>query len=273
MFEASKPKSTFSLLTGFVALTFHATVRKVREKHGNAIISILISISQSFMFVAAFYGLFFIMGARAMAIRGDFMLYLLTGVFAYMTHIQTVRGIMTAENSTNAMMQHAPMNTLVALLSSAFSILYIKILSLLAILLILHTVIAPVEIHYWPGALMMFIMSWASGVAVGIVFFAAKPWIPDIIDMIQMIYIRANMIASGKMFVANAMPTAILAFFDWNPLFHIIDQARGFVFVNYFPHHSSWQYPVYATLVLILLGMMLEAYTRRHASASWEARR
>jgi ABC-type polysaccharide/polyol phosphate export permease len=51
------------------------------------------------------------------------------------------------------------------------------------------------------------------------------------------------MIASGKMFVANTLPPAMLAMFDWNPLFHIIDQCRGFVFNNYFPRNSNWEYP------------------------------
>jgi ABC-type polysaccharide/polyol phosphate export permease len=93
------------------------------------------------------------------------------------------------------------------------------------------------------------------------------------VKIIQMIYIRANMIASGKMFVANMLPTAMIALFDWNPLFHIIDQARGFTFVNYFPHHSTWDYPLYTTLVLLLIGFMGEAYTRKHASVSWGAGR
>jgi ABC-type polysaccharide/polyol phosphate export permease len=102
---------------------------------------------------------------------------------------------------------------------------------------------------------------------------AAKPWRPELVEILQLIYVRARMIASGKMFVANMMPTSILAFFDWNPLFHVIDQARGFTFVNYFPHNSNWEYPVYAVLVLFMIGMMLEFYTRKHISASWDARR
>jgi ABC-type polysaccharide/polyol phosphate export permease len=40
------------------------------------------------------------------------------------------------------------------------------------------------------------------------------------------------------------MPGYMLVFFDWNPLFHLIDQTRGFVFNNYFPHHSSIEYPM-----------------------------
>jgi hypothetical protein len=31
---------------------------------------------------------------------------------------------------------------------------------------------------------------------------------------------------------ANTMPYFMLAMFDWNPLFHLIDQARGFTFIN-----------------------------------------
>ena len=30
----------------------------------------------------------------------------------------------------------------------------------------------------------------------------------------------------------------MLTIFDWNPLFHTIDQARGFTFINYNPHYS-----------------------------------
>ena len=88
-----------------------------------------------------------------------------------------------------------------------------------------------------------------------------------------MIYMRANMIASGKMFVANNMPTYMLDMFNWNPLFHTIDQGRGFIFLNYNPHYSSIAYPIKVTLACLMIGLMGEFYTRKHASASWSAGR
>jgi ABC-type polysaccharide/polyol phosphate export permease len=249
-------------------------VRKVRKTHGNAVLAIVMSVVQSILFLAAFYFLFTIIpGARGMAIRGDFMLYLLTGIFLYLVHVQALQEIMRSESSTSPMMQHAPMNTLVAILSSAFAALYIKMVSLLVILFLLHTLLQPVVIHDWAGALMMFLLAWGSGCALGVILLAARPWAPDIVNLVQMAYVRVNMIASGKMFVANMLPSSFIALFDWNPLFHIIDQARGFTFVNYEPHYSNWEYPLYATLALFLIGMMAEFYTRKHASASWEARR
>ena len=49
------------------------------------------------------------------------------------------------------------------------------------------------------------------------------------------------------------LPGVMIALFDWNPLFHMIDQMRGFVFVNYEPHFTNWQFPVQATLVMLAL--------------------
>jgi ABC-type polysaccharide/polyol phosphate export permease len=53
------------------------------------------------------------------------------------------------------------------------------------------------------------------------------------------------MVASGKMFVANSLPGSVLVMFTWNPLFHVIDQARGFAFIDYQPRNSDLFYPLY----------------------------
>ena len=87
------------------------------------------------------------------------------------------------------------------------------------------------------------------------------------------IYSRASMIGSGKMFVANTLPSSILVLFAWNPLFHTIDQARGYIFLHYNPHFSDPIHPVIVSLGLVMLGMMGEFYTRKSASISWSATR
>lgn len=273
MFEARRTQSTFGLAMNMLELSFVAAARKVRQSHRNAIWAIMLSVFQSVLFIFAFYLMFTVVGARGAAIRGDFLLYLLTGIYAYLTHIKSVQQVMSAEGPTSAMMQHAPMNTLVAIFSSAMSVLYTQTICLLIILFAIHTVINPISIHFWPGALMMYLLAWATGCAVGLMLMAAKPWLPDVVTIIQLVYIRANMIASGKMFVANMMIDMMIDMFDWNPLFHVIDQARGFTFVNYFPHHSNWEYPLYFTLIALLIGFMGDAYGRKHISASWGAGR
>ena len=108
---------------------------------------------------------------------------------------------------------------------------------------------------------------------INIRFLAIKPWFPGFVQVASSVYSRANMIASGKMFVANQMPTYILAFFTWNPIFHTIDQCRGFVFINYNPHYSSIAYPFWLSIGLMFIGLLGEFYTRKNASLSWQAKR
>ncbi len=169
------------------------------------------------------------------------------------------------------MMNHAPMNTTISITSAALGCLYIQTLSLVVVLFVYDVVAGPIEILDPVGAYGMVLLSWFSGVAVGLVFLAIKPWFPGFVGIASQVYARANMIASGKMFVANTLPGYMLAMFDWNPLFHCIDQARGFVFINYNPHYSSVSYPLYVSLALIMVGLMGEFYTRKHVSASWGA--
>ena len=104
-------------------------------------------------------------------------------------------------------------------------------------------------------------------------FRAAMPWQPRFFGTISSIYLRLNMIASGKMFVANTLPGYMRDMFDWNPLFHIIDQSRGFVFLNYEPRYSSVMYAIYMGIIFLVIGLLGEFYTRRAASLSWGARR
>lgn len=273
MFEARRQRSAFSIVFSLCHLTFVTAVRKVRQSHGNALLGLIMNILQAALFVAAFYFMFDILGTRGMAIRGNFIVYLLTGIFIYLTHIKALGAVMAAEGPTSPMMQHAPMNTLVAIASSALQVLYQQTLALFVILFVVHTLLEEVEIYRWGPAFMMYLLGWFSGIAVGLIFLAMKPWLPDVVGILQPVWTRANMIASGKMFVANMMTASMVAMFSWNPLFHIIDQARGYTFINYFPHHTNWEYPLYLCIGLAALGLVGEFYTRIHASASWGARR
>ncbi|MBY6056522.1 ABC transporter permease [Leisingera daeponensis] len=265
-----------SWMSGFFTLTevvFHSVVRSVRSKHNNAFVALGLNLLQTVLFVAAFYVMFSLLGLRGSAIRGDFLLYVMSGVYLFMVHTKTVSAVAGAEGPSSPMMQHAPMNTMVAILSAAIGALYIQVLSLFTILFAYHVAYTPVHIEEPIPAFGMVLLAWVTGVGVGLVFLVLKPWAPSFVSILTMIYQRANMIASGKMFLANTLPSFMLAMFDWNPLFHCIDQSRGFVFINYNPHFSSWEYAAWVALVLIVIGLMGEFYTRRHASLSWNARR
>ncbi|MBJ3761598.1 ABC transporter permease [Maribius pontilimi] len=273
MFQQSANDTGIKSAATVAELIYHNTVRAVRKTHANAFMAITMNIVQTVIFVMAFYLMFSVLGLRGSAIRGDFLLYIMTGIFLYMVNTRTVTAVLGSEGPSSAMMKHRPMTTAIAIAASALSTLYVQILSMLVVTYVYHVIWGPIAIHYWPGALVMVILTWFYGVAVGICFLALKPWFPQFTSTLAMIYTRANMIASGKMFVANQLPGYMLAWFSWNPLFHTIDQSRGFAFVNYFPHYSSWEFALKWSFILLLIGLMGEFYTRRHASLSWDARR
>lgn len=274
MFQQSNFRHT--TLGGAISLAeliYHSVVRSIRKTHGNAVMAILMNMLQAAIFVISFYIMFTVLGLRGAALRGDFLLYIMSGIFLFMTHIKTLAAVVGSEGPASPMMQHAPLNTIIMIAAAALGTLYIQVLSLFVILLIYHTLITPIVIDQPIPAFGMLLVAWYSGLSIGVVLLSLKPWFPSVVEIFATVYQRVNMIASGKMFVANTLPAFMLAMFDWNPLFHAIDQARGFIFINYTPRYTSIDYPMIVATVLLMIGLMGEFYTRRHASASWGARR
>ncbi|MGC3937947.1 ABC transporter permease [Roseobacter sp. EG26] len=274
MFQAvDRNESGLGSALRLMELVYHSIVRSVRKTHNNAFWAIGINLLQMVIMVLAFYFMFTILGLRGSAIRGDFLLYIMSGIFLFMTHTKSMGAVVASEGPASPMMQHAPMNTIIAIASAALGALYIQVLSLMLILFCYHVAFTPLIIDQPIAAFGMLLIAWFTGVALGLVLLALKPWFPQVVSVFSTVYQRANMIASGKMFVANSLPSFMLSLFDWNPLFHAIDQARGFAFINYNPRYSDWHYAMWVGVVLVMIGLMGEFYTRRHASLSWSARR
>lgn len=273
MFQVRKPQTGTERTIAFLALLYHSTVRAARRSGGrNALLGLLGNMMQTLVFIGAFFLFFQLMGRGMAQIRGDFLLYIMSGVFIFMTHTKTVGAVSGAEGPTSAMMNHAPMNTMIATFSAAFSELYNQLLTLFVVMFLYHVAVRPIEAYDPVSALGMVLLAWLSGVAVGMVVLAIRPFYPSVAKIGSTVYQRVNMIASGKMFVANSMPSVMISLFDWNPLFHIIDQTRGYLFINYTPHKTSETYALYFSLIFIVIGLMGEFYARKYASASWAHR-
>ena len=258
-------------VVGFAHVLFAVTVRDIRKTHGNPILGLLHGITQTLLLVGVFYLMFAVLGLRGTAVRGDFLLFIMSGIFLFLTFNKSMGAVVAAQGATSAMMLHAPMNTLVSVGASALSVLYMQLLSVVVVVGIYHLAWGPITVEHPLVALSMLLLSWFAGCSVGLVFMAAKPWAPRAVTLLVQVYSRANMIASGKMFLANTLPAHVRVYFDWNPLFHTIDQARGFTFANYNPHYSSAIYPLGLSLALLFIGLLADHGTRRFASKSWGA--
>ena len=195
----------------------------------------------------------------------------MTGIFVFVTHVQGTSAVSGSGALTSGMTKPGPMRSAVLIPGAAFAVLYRQMLSCIVILGVYNTVVTPVVINDWVACLGLLILAWLSGCCVGLIFLAMRPWAPKAASLLTTIYSRLNMIASGKMFVANTLPNFMLPYFEWNPLFHIIDQMRGYAFINYAPHKTSLAYPIYFTIAVTMIGLMAEFVTRNSVSASWTA--
>ena len=145
----SKIRGGFELLE----LIFHDAIHNLRKTHGNAVFGLVMSIFQSVMIVLIMYVIFHILGVRSAAIRGDFMLYVMSGVFMFMTHVKTLAAVSSADSPASSMMMHAPMNPIVAISAAALASLYQQTLSAGVILFFYDAVFAQITIRDPVGVL------------------------------------------------------------------------------------------------------------------------
>ncbi|MEM8556135.1 MAG: hypothetical protein AAGF71_15085, partial [Pseudomonadota bacterium] len=117
-------KRTSARRFSFVQVVYTATVRKIRKSHGNALFGLFLSVSQTLLLVGVFYFMFSVLGMRGASIRGDFVLFLMSGIFLFVTFNSAMSAVLSAEGPASPMMLHAPMSPAVAIVSSALASLY-----------------------------------------------------------------------------------------------------------------------------------------------------
>jgi ABC-type polysaccharide/polyol phosphate export permease len=272
MKENSSFSNTFMGLFEFSALVYHTVVNNVRKSKRSAVQALLLEVLQASMMVIFFYFMIQFLGMRSFAVRGSFVLYVMSGVFLYMTHNKSISAV-SSGSATNPMLKHAPITTLMMIVSGALTALYIQVLAIIVIAFIANVLIDPFTVYNLKLMALCLLLAWGSGIAIGLIFLSVSPYMPETMKVVNKIYLRANMIFSGKMVLANTIPSYTLPFFTWNPLFHTIDQARGAAFVNYTAHRTDLMYPVYVICVFVVLGLMLEHWSRKYVSESWAAGR
>lgn len=273
MFQSTSRRTKGASAFAMGEVIFHLAVRSVRKSHGNAVRGMVMTVIQSLLMILVMFFMFDLFGMRKLAISGaDFMLFVMSGVLPFMLHNRTLQAVAGADSATSSMMNHSPMSTLVAIAGAALGALYSQFLSIFLILFFYHCMFNPVVIDEPAGALVALLLSWVTGIGIGMIFRAMMPWHPDFFGIVRNLYTRMNMLFSGKMMVANVMGSTMLWMFYWNPLFHLIDQTRGYMFLNYTPRITNMTYPLCIAGVLMIVGLMGEHFTSKRMSKSWGAR-
>lgn len=251
----------------FLDITYHSIVRNIRSQSGNAALGILVAMSQILALFAVFYVMSLVFN-RGGGLRGDFFIYMLSGIFLFFLHNGAIGATISASNVTSATLRHKPMSTLLNIISSNLSVLYIYFLAAGIITFFVFMFRDGVAIEKPILWMSMGVLAWATGIGVGFLLNILRPYFPRFSAILSRVYMRFNMISSGKFFVGNLIPAPMLVIFTWNPLFHCIDQARGFAFVNYFPRNSTIEYPLKFLVISLVIGLLADFWHRRTVSTS-----
>ncbi|MFV0386109.1 ABC transporter permease [Paracoccus sp. (in: a-proteobacteria)] len=271
MFTPRRNQNLLQAAGTTLGLIYHQTVYNLRTEHRNAVVGLLLTILQSAILIAAFLMFYIVFGIRQSPIRGDFLLFIISGIVIFTLNTQTVGAVAGSHSIANNLVKHTPLNAAVLISAAALATFYRQTISLIAILWVYDTTIAPLTVQNWQGCLAMYLLAWFSGVCIGLIFLGIRPWSPKTAKILTTIYQRVNMFGSGKMFVANVIPNMLMPWFIWNPLFHIIDQMRGFMFINYTPLKTNPYHALWFSLAALMVGLLINFTTRKYESLSWSA--
>jgi hypothetical protein len=236
--------------TDAAGLFHRQLMHHIHGGHKHVLVSVIYNVAQTILLVGAFYLFSSLFHMNTGMIRGDLLIFLVTGVFIFNLHIK----------SAGSVLEVKPGGSFVA---ASLAGLYTQIYSLIIVLGGYALLGNQIRIHSLSGVGAGMLLSWLSGVGVGLVFRGVRPYSKRLAGFIAQAYGRINMLGSGQMFVANMLPAYVLSYFKWNPLFHIVDQTRGAAFLNYTPWYSDMTFPCIATIAVLVFGLLVDARTRR----------
>ena len=249
----------------FGALVYSLVVRDLRSEHKNAALGILLSIAQPLLMGLAFYGFMHLIGSRGSQVRGDSLTYVMIGFILFFMHIRTVSAVTMALRLD--MLNHQRLSPFLMICVKAIGAFYKNLLALV-IMMILNYLLRDVwEMHDPLLFISALFWCWVGGVAMGMVFLALTRYL-SWGGILHTTYVRIMFFTSGKFFVANKLSGDLRPIFDWNPLFHLLDQGRSATFLNYTGRTTNMEYPIVVILLLLVIGFLAESHVRRHFNMS-----
>ena len=251
-------------LQAFLSLVYALTVRDLRVQQRNAALGILFAIATPIVTCLVFYVIIRLLKqSSATPIRGDDLTYLLSGFMVFFLHTATVGGVAGA--IMPSMMPHQRATPFLFVCVKAFASLYTHMAAFAVILLFNYLIRGVWEMDHALLAIFTVLTAWLYGIGLGMILLALQRYV-SWANLVKIAYMRIMFFTSGKFFVGNTAPMREM--YDWNPLFHIIDQMRSAVFLNYTAKTTSLSYAWTWVFIVLVLGFLCESYVRRNYSMS-----
>ncbi len=231
-------------------------VHEIRRQ-GSGAFGLLSAFSTPLLLCAFFWFVFEVIGKRGLVLRGDLITFLLTGIFLFFLCVRTQARVKL--DGGKAMMGRA--QPILRAWAGAISVLYVTVAAMVIVFAGNWMIMGVAELQDPAGVIAPVLVTWLFGLGAGF-FLSGLSLDIGARETMNLVFSRVMFVTSGKFFVANAVPGWVRIWFDWNPLFHLVDQLRGAVFVNYTARHTSLEYPAAVAFGLMALGLMLARRAR-----------
>ena len=214
---------------------------------------------------AGFLAAYELVGLFRPAIRGDVVVFLLTGILLF----QLASRARSAADLTGggAFLWHQPVQPALVVWSGALAALYVSVTAMALILTGAALIRGAPPLHDPAGLAAPLLLAWGFGVGSGMVMSGIARYAGGG-QLLGMAWQRAMFLTGGIFFLAAAVPGWMRPWFDWNPLFHIIDAMRAAAFVNYSGGDTSLTYAAWCVAGLLAVGHALERKVRADFSIS-----
>ena len=90
MFVQQRNRNMLEAAFNTLALIYHVTVNNLRKGQRNAVVGLMMTVVQAVAMILGFYLVYFIIGVRYSPIRGNFIVYIMTGIFMFMAFSQAI---------------------------------------------------------------------------------------------------------------------------------------------------------------------------------------
>ena len=247
--------------------TFHYAVAQVRKKAGSTslgFVKLILTTMAMFVFMMGLMMLIRMGGSFGVSIRGEFLLYVLSGVAMFMTH-NKIFGAVADLYKPDAMLPVLSISRGIMIMGAILENLYMTFVVNFLFYIVICIIYGEIIMDNPFGFAYCYFVLVLWSVSLGLIFQAITPLAPSVFRILANFYKRIGIVTSGKMVPGNLLGAMgkFGGIFLWNPLFHIIDQGRGFIFDQYNPFISTLEYPIKASIIAFTFAIIFNFVSSR----------
>ena len=236
-------------------------MREVHTIYGTSRLGYLWALIQTMWSIGVFWGIRYLLGAKAP--HGmHILMFMLAGFGFFNMFSGILNKCMSAVNGNRALLTFPQVTPVDLMISRAVIVWATEIVAAFLLIGIGMLLGMPFYLSDFGGLLTLLLLTPLLGLGAGMMFASLAVLYPTLEKIVPMV-MRIMFFASGLFYSATTLPSYVLKYLWYNPMLQIIEWARVCLSRGYSTVSYSPLYLVSVTLFCLCFGLLLERYVRR----------